>query len=80
MQPTMAIRPPSSSSMRRTRLAGIPTASSVPVSRVLFSIVNWNSNEISMTAAAIRKKLNDMNSWPKSIALSTEAAACDRAG
>ena len=61
-QPTMAIRPPSSSSMRRTRLAGMPTASRVPVSRVRFSIVNWNSSEISITAAAMRKKLNDMNS------------------
>jgi len=79
MQPAIAISPPSSKSMRRTRLTGMPTASRVPVSRVRFSIVNWKSSEMSITAAAMRKKLKLMNSWPKSMALSTEIEACARA-
>ena len=56
----------------------MPSASSVPVSRVRFSIVNWNSNEMSITAEAIRKKLKLMNNPPKSIELLTESSAWPR--
>ncbi len=61
--------------MRRTRLGGMPSASSVPVSRVRFSIVNWNSNEMSIIAEAMRKKLKLMNKPPKSIELLTDSSA-----